>query len=99
MECPEKEFNDFMKDLKFKKNSAFYSDPKNLERTIDYIKTMPINENTFEIVEYLIKEFGIAILYCFETFYNRISKDTEAQKTFINKLQRIASLVNCELKK
>ena len=51
---------------------------------IDYIKNMPIDAKSFNIVEYLIKEFRIAILYCFEPFYKKISDDINAKMVFEN---------------
>lgn len=71
-----------MTNLKFKKNETFKSDPKNLEKIISFIKSMSANEKAFLIVEYLIKEFGISILLCFEPFYQKIIKNAQAQVQF-----------------
>ncbi len=72
MEYSDAEFEKIIKNREFRHNMDFRSNPNYLKRVIYYIETMPINYETYDIVWYLILEFGIPILYCFESFYKRI---------------------------
>lgn len=93
MEYSDAEFEKIMTNYEFRHNVAFKSIPKNLKRVINYIETMPIHYGTVDIVWYLILEYGMPILYCFEPFYKSIIDNPTVHKDLKGLLPEIAGLV------